>query len=124
MGLSALSTDKALTPAVNTAADVLLNLGMLLFHQSLSVAQRLTPLPEGLMSKALRARAPARTAEAWPEPEPPKIVTGLVALPGELPKWPNGEFGQVSPAPPSATFMKIALQLLSSGALTWPASPW
>ena len=67
------------------AADVLLNLGMLLFHQSLSVAQRLTPLPEGLMSKALRARAPARTAEAWPEPEPPKIVTGLVALPGELP---------------------------------------
>ena len=82
--IPALASSDAATREL-AAADVLLNLGMLLFHQSQTALQKLTPLPEGLMSKALRAQAPARIAEIWPEPEPPKIVTGIVALPGELP---------------------------------------
>ena len=67
------------------AADVLLNLGMLLFHQSQTTLQKLSPLPAGLTGKALRAPAPANIAELWPEPDPPVVITGIVALPGELP---------------------------------------
>ena len=82
--IPALASSDAATREL-AAADVLLNLGMLLFHQSQTVLQKLTPLPEGLMGKALRTQAPVRIAEIWPEPEPPKIVTGIVALPGESP---------------------------------------
>ena len=82
--IPALTSSDAITREL-AAADVLLNLGMLLLHQSLAAAQRPGPLPADLLAQALRPRAPVRIGEIWPEPEPPIVVTGLVALPGEMP---------------------------------------
>ena len=67
------------------AADVLLNVGMLLFHNALSAAPRLPKLLKGLKAQAIRPFAPVRIAELWPEPTPPKIIIGAVALAGEFP---------------------------------------
>ena len=82
--IPALASSDAATREL-AAADVLLNLGMLLFHQSQKTLQKLSPLPAGLTGKAMQAPAPAPIAEAWPEPEPPVVITGIVALPGEFP---------------------------------------
>lgn len=70
------------------AADVLINLGMVLLHPLLSALPQLKRLPEGLKSQALRPFAPTRLAEQWPEPPAPEIDSGAVALTGE---YPNSE---------------------------------
>jgi len=67
------------------AADVLLNVGMLLFHLAAGAVTRDTHRAKALKAKALRPFAPARIAEQWPEPPPPKIVEGAVTLAGEFP---------------------------------------
>ena len=67
------------------AADVLLNVGMLLLHQAATALPRPGSLAEGLMARALRPRAPVQARDIWPEPALPEIVTGIVALPGERP---------------------------------------
>ena len=66
-------------------ADVLFNLGMLLFHQALGPQPRRQKLAKGLKAEASRPFAPIRIPELWPEPPTPKIVSGAVALPGEFP---------------------------------------
>ena len=67
------------------AADVLLNVAMLLFHQAAARLPRPAALPPGLRAQALRTFAPLRLPELWPEPPAPKMTSGAVALPGEYP---------------------------------------
>ena len=82
--IPALASDDPATLELATA-DVLLNVGMLLFHQAISVVPRLDVLPEHVMPLALQPFAPPRIAEQWPKPPAPKIIPGTVALAGEFP---------------------------------------
>lgn len=66
-------------------ADVLFNVGMLLFHHSSTSQIEDTSLPPGLRTRAMRPFANVRPPEIWPEPAPPRIVSGIVALPGQFP---------------------------------------
>lgn len=77
------SNDKATRETA--AADVLINLGMLLLHPVLEALPRLAKLPTGLKASALRPFAPPQLKEEWPVPPPPRIDAGLVSLPGEFP---------------------------------------
>lgn len=77
------STDPATRE--RAAADVLLNLGMLLFHHTLTALPRLPKVSAKLALEAMRPFAPLHEAERWPPAPPPKLVTGLVALAGESP---------------------------------------
>ena len=85
--IAALASDDSATRELG-AADVLLNIGMLLFHQAISALPRPHPLPEHVLPLALKPLAPARIAQQWPEPPAPKILSGTVALAGE---FPNGQ---------------------------------
>ena len=67
------------------AADVIINLGLMLLHPILDALPRTAKLAPGLKTQALRPFAPIRIKEQWPEPLLPKIDSGLVALPGEYP---------------------------------------
>ena len=71
--IPALTSSDAITREL-AAADVLLNLGMLLLHQSLAAAQRPGPLPANLLAQALRPRAPVRIGEVWPDPEGGAVI--------------------------------------------------
>ena len=82
--IPALASDDAVTREL-AAADVLLNVGMLLFHQAASHLSRPAELPQGLRALATHDLAPLRAPEIWPEPPEPKIESGSVALPGEFP---------------------------------------
>ena len=64
--------------------DLLLNLAVVLFPPSTSIPAR-PSLADGVREQVVRARAPARSAERWPELPSPKVSAGAVALPGELP---------------------------------------
>ncbi|WP_300731228.1 DUF6543 domain-containing protein [Pseudomonas sp.] len=66
-------------------ADVLLNVGMMLFHYTLSALPRLPRVASRMARQTLRPLAPAHDPQGWPAPSPPKIITGLVALAGEFP---------------------------------------
>ena len=77
------SPDKAVRE--NAAADVLINLSLLLFHPILDALPRLTKLPPGLKSSIMRPFAPPHFKENWPASPPPLIDAGLVALPGVFP---------------------------------------
>lgn len=66
--------------------DLLLNLGMLLFHAGSSIGGSRPELAAGLREQVVRPRAPVRVFDQWHEPLAPKVVKGPVALPGELPK--------------------------------------
>lgn len=74
-------------PAIRELAvsDVLLNVGMTLFHLSLQNLPRLTKLAKRLKTQALRPFAPLRIAEQWPEHPSAKVFSGAVTLAGELP---------------------------------------
>lgn len=67
------------------AADVLLNVGMLLLHQASRSGGLPTTLPTGLRTRAIRPFTTLREPQIWPEPAPPRIITGSVALPGQFP---------------------------------------
>lgn len=82
--IAALASDDPATREL-AAADVLLNLGMLLFHQAISALPRPHTLPEHVVSLTLKPSAPPRIAEQWPEPATPKILSGTVAMAGEFP---------------------------------------
>ena len=77
------SNDKAVRETA--AADVLINLSMLLLHPVLNALPRLAKLPSGLKDSVMRPFAPPQLKETWPAPIPPKIDVGLVALAGEFP---------------------------------------
>ena len=66
-------------------ADVLLNLGMLLFHLFPSATPEPTQLTTVSRAQALQPFMPPPVAEEWPAPPPPKIVEGIVAFTGEFP---------------------------------------
>lgn len=66
--------------------DLLLNLGMALFHVGASVAQVQPKLAKGIKEQVVLSRVSANVAEQWSEPPPAKVIKGIVALPGELPK--------------------------------------
>lgn len=67
------------------AADVLLNVGMLLFHQAINALPRSHVLPEHVPGLVIQPFAPPRIAEQWPEPPTPKVIPGTISLPGEPP---------------------------------------
>ncbi|MCF6760594.1 dermonecrotic toxin domain-containing protein [Pseudomonas fragi] len=67
------------------AADILLNIGLLLLHQAPSSPNVLTTLPTGLRTRAMRPFTTLRVPQIWPEPAPPRITSGSVALPGQFP---------------------------------------
>lgn len=85
--IPALASDDVATREL-AAADVLLNVGMLLFQQAASPLPRPAPLPKRLRAQASHPVAPLRPEQVWPEPEEPIIVAAAVALPGE---YPNSE---------------------------------
>ena len=65
--------------------DLLLNLAMVLFPPSASVPAR-PLLADGIREQVVKPRAPARSAERWPELPSPKVSAGAVALSGEMPE--------------------------------------
>lgn len=65
--------------------DLLLNLAMVLFPPSASVPAR-PLLADGIREQVVKPRAPARSAERWPELPSPRVSAGAVALSGEMPK--------------------------------------
>lgn len=66
--------------------DLLLNVGMSLFHVGSSVLQSQPRLAPGTRAKVVPLPAPLTIAKQLPEPLLPKVVTGTVSLAGELPK--------------------------------------
>ncbi|MGY2413800.1 hypothetical protein [Pseudomonas pergaminensis] len=72
-------------------ADLLLNVGMLMFQLVPSVTPAPHPLPSGTRQQALRSLAP-RIAEQWPEPPAPVIKQGPVLLEGVWPEPSNTVF--------------------------------
>ena len=82
--IAALASDDPATREL-AAADVLLNVGMLLFHQAIHALPRPDTLPEHVPPLALQPFAPPRIAQQWPEPPAPKMLSGTVALAGEFP---------------------------------------
>ena len=82
--IPALASDDSATREL-AAADVLLNVGMLLFHQAINTLPRPHALPEHVLPLALKPFAPPRFAEQWPEPPAPTMHSGTVALAGEFP---------------------------------------
>lgn len=67
------------------AADILLNVGLLLLHEAPGSRSVLTALPTGLRTQAMRPFTTLRVPQVWPEPAPPRVISGSVALPGQLP---------------------------------------
>lgn len=65
--------------------DVLINVGQLLLHLAPKGNPERLPALKQLKQSAVRPFAPPRVAEEWPEPPPPRIHEGAVALPGEFP---------------------------------------
>ena len=82
--IPALASDDA-TERELAAADVLLNVGMLLFHLNPVAAPQRARGIVALSKKTLRPFAPSPIAELWPEPPFPKVLEGIVALPGDFP---------------------------------------
>jgi hypothetical protein len=68
--IPALTSSDAITREL-AAADVLLNLGMLLLHQSLAAAQRPGPLPADLLAQALRPGPRCASGKYGPNPNRP-----------------------------------------------------
>lgn len=64
--------------------DLLLNLAMVLFPPSPPILAR-PPLVNGVRGQVVKPRSPIRIADRWPEPPSPKVIAGIVALPGEIP---------------------------------------
>lgn len=70
-------------------ADVLLNLGMLLFHMLPTVTSEPTPVAPVGRTQVLHPFMARHVPEAWPAPPPTKIVEGSVAFAGEFPNTEN-----------------------------------
>ena len=72
--------------------DMLLNVGMLLLMHPSATAQPSELLGEDIQAKALKPPAPRRDPGQWPQPTPPEVREGIVALDADAIKADSGPF--------------------------------